>query len=183
MTDPGRELTAVPVEDSAAPESSAPPNIVTLTPCRCPGKPHPEDLVILAPTIPLALGMAGLWVIDQATAVSSVIGQLSEVYLRHGIVGWTFLDKDGKPEEITPANIARLLPFDDGGLEVAEAADALYQAALMRPLRRRFPERFPTGPTESSTPPTRDSGSRLPTHSGRSSRNGSAGKRSVARVR
>ncbi len=142
-----------PAEDSAVPESSAPSNIVTLTPCRCPGSPHDEDIVILAPKIPLALGVAGLWVIDQATTVSSVVGELSEVYLRHGIVGWSFVDAKGAAIPINPANIVSLLPYDDGGLEVAEAADALYQAALMRPLRRRFPERFPDGPTEPSTSP------------------------------
>lgn len=150
-------------EDAAVPASSAPTTVI-LSPCRCPKGPHAEDEVYLAKRLPLAVGIAGAWVVDNATSVPTVVGQLAEVYLG-GITGWTFVDVRGKPEPVTPESVARLLPYEDGGLEVAQAASALYEDALMRPFRKRYPERFLAGASDSSTSANSDFGSPSPTPS------------------
>ena len=81
-----------------------------------------------------------------------VLGQLSEVYLRFGIAAWSW------PDPITPENIVRLLPFDEGGLEVAEAADALYGTVVTAPLVKRLSRLSPTGPAGDTTPPPSEDG-------------------------
>ncbi len=165
----------VPSADgSAVPEPSAPSNVVHL-PCRCPRTPHAEDLIVLTPRVPMALGAAAMFVIDNASTKEQVFGDLAALYLEYGIVGWNLVDSDGKPLAITKNNVATLVPFEDGGWEVAEAADALYQEPLMRPLRRRYPERFQPSPMGSSTSATPDGGSTPPTPSEPSSPNDTAG--------
>ncbi len=156
-----------PAEGAAAPGPSAPSNVVEL---------DNGHRVTLHPKVTIPLGVAALSAINEGGTFGTVFGRLAEIYLTLGIESWTFRDGRGQPEPITPDNIERFLPFDEGGLEVAERADALYQATVMRPLRKRYPERFQTGPTESSTPPSPPSGPSRRTRRGRSSPNGTAGK-------
>ncbi len=196
MTD-GGEQTA-PAGDVAVPASPA-PNIVTL--------PSGET-VVLHPKITMAIGAAATS-IARSTAQDAIrmaaqsgasspnvlgaeiIGGLAEIYLRFGIMAWSFTEKavvDGakvdQPVPITPENIERLLPYTDGGREVAEAADTLYSNDVFRPLAKQLLGLSQTGPTEGSTPPTQTSGSTLRGHSKRSSRKSSAaGKRSAVRAR
>ena len=168
--------------------------------CRCPGgsptPQHPDgDIVTLVPklTLPMAAALKTRTMADQLgdDSIAAVQFSLVSGYLRAApygaIASWSFIeegepDKRGNPTTvpvpITPENIERLLPYADGGLEVAEAADRLYSNEVLRPLRRRSPELFQTSPTVLSTPAILGSGSTRPTHSGRSSRNGTAGKRS-----
>jgi hypothetical protein len=130
MTD---AVSGVPAEGSATPGPSA-PNIVTID-CSCVGKPHETDTVILAPEVPLELGMAAAYVLSTATEESLAIGALSSLYLRFAIIAWTLVDEKGQPEPVTPENALRRLPYRAGGYEVAERANNLYQPLLMRPLQ------------------------------------------------
>jgi hypothetical protein len=87
-----------------------------------------------------------------------IVAALVESYVRHGIESWTFTDKDGAPVPVTPETIQSMV-LDDFTLAtpVAEAADALYEDAVLGPLVRAAANSSPTTPTESSTSPT-DSG-------------------------
>ncbi len=153
-------------EGSAVPEPSA-PNIVTLA---------SGHRVTLHPAVTMPIGIAALSVIKQGGSQAIIEAGLAQVYLDLGIVDWTF------PDEITPANIARLLPDGGGGLEVAEAADGLYSTEVMRPLLQRLSKSSLTGPKGGSTPPSRSSGSKRQRPSAPSSRNGTAGKPSEVPV-
>ncbi len=181
---------ADPAEGLAVPEPSA-PNIVTL----------PDgNSVTLHPEITMAIGIAALavarrgsvqaFVGDRLTGtgenVESAIVEagLAEVYLRLGIIAWSFKDAKGQPEPLTPANIARLLPYNGGGREVAEVADQLYSDEVFHPLAATPSGSSRNGRTGTSTPHTLPTGSKHPTRSGRSSRkNSGAGRKSGVRAR
>ena len=160
--------------------------------CRCPGglpTPHPDgDTVTLVPelSVPMGIAMARHMGGSDET-LPAMYATLAEGYLQPapagGIMDWTFLDTTGEPEPITPEAIARLIPWAQGGLEVAEEADRLYGSTLMAPFQRRMEKLSPAGPTDDSTSPTPACGPKSPTHSRRSSHNGRAGKRSAVRAR
>ena len=137
-----------------------------------------EETVWLHPEVTLPLGIAAMTAFRQAMGQGLPVaeGLLAEVYLRLGIERWTFRDARGDPEEVDSESVARLLPFSHGGLEVAEAADALYGRAVTDPLARRLSARSPTGPTPATTPPTPLHGRSRRTPSGRSSRSATAGR-------
>lgn len=156
-----------PAEGSATPEPSA-PNIVVLA---------SGHRVTLHPAVTMPIGIAALSVIKQGGTQAMIEAGLAQVYLDLGIVAWTF------DAPVTPENIARLLPFGDGGLEVAEAADALYSTEVMRPLLQRLSKSSLTGPKGGSTPPSRSSGSKRQRPSALSSRNGTDGKLSEVPAR
>ena len=104
--------------------------------CRCPETPHDEDIVYLAPELGLAAGLA----VEAAMAGNEGEGQTVAVSLalvNHNIVGWTFIDEAGTVA-ITPANIARLLPYARGGEAVANRAAGLYLDSFLGPLARRL---------------------------------------------
>jgi hypothetical protein len=131
-------------------------------PCPCPDTPHPDgDTVELRERLGLAAGVEiqatvrGL--IGKPDAV--IVAALVEAYVRHGIVAWTFVDDIGKAVPVTPENIQTWV-LDDFTLAtpVAEAADELYEDAVLGPLVRSAATSSPTTPTESSTSAT-DSGS------------------------
>ena len=136
--------------------------------------------VTLHPEVTMPLGIAAMAAIRDSLGegIPAVEAALSGVYLRFGIASWTFTDAQGRPEPVTPESIARLLPFNGGGLEVAEAADALYGEAVTRPLAARFARLSPPTPTDGSTPPSSPSGPTSPTPSAPSSPSGTGGKRS-----
>lgn len=131
-------------------------------PCPCPNTPHPDgDTVELRDRLGLAAGVEiqatvrGL--IGKPDAV--IVAALVEAYVRHGIVAWTFVDADGAPVDVTPETIQSMV-LDDFTLAtpVAEAADTLYEDAVLGPLVRMAATSSPTTPTEPSISPT-DSGS------------------------
>lgn len=154
----GGEQTA-PAGGSAVPESPA-PNIVRVN----------GETVTLYPRVPMALGIAAMTVVQQGQGNQAVTqGLLAEVYLRFGISDWTW------PDPINAETIVARLPFEDGGLEVAEAADALYSGAVFAPLVKRLSRLSPTGPTDDLTPVTPLTGSTPPTPSGPSSPTGMDG--------
>lgn len=131
--------------------------------CRCPRTPHPADAVWLAGEVTNALGFAATQALKGATSTADYMGVLGSLYLHLGIVRWTFVTAEGKPEPITPENIERLLPWNDGGADVAEAADELYGEAIFLPLARRLSKALEPGPTATSTSATTPSSSTTPT--------------------
>ena len=169
--------------------------------CRCPGSPHALDTVWLKPELDVPLAIAA-----NAAIRSIEVGELSAgeanaevqyvltgVYLRHSIVRWTFTDEKGLDIPITPSNVARLLPWGNGGGEVVEAADNLYSEKLFAPLvaamavleKAQEEARPPTrkssgnGRTASPTSATPSSGDTPPEPSSPSSPTSSAGQPSM----
>jgi hypothetical protein len=154
------EQISTSAEGSAAPEPSA-PNIVRL--------PNGHT-VTLHPKVTIPIGVAGASVINANRGhLADIWGGLAEVYLHLGIAAWTFKDAKGEAVPITPDTIDEYLPFDEGGLEVAEAADRLYQEPLMRPLLRRQAAFSAATQMPPSTSPPSDGGSTPPRPSGSSS--------------
>jgi hypothetical protein len=177
--------------------------------CPCPGTPHTGEIVYLRPNVSVALGAAATNVsqavvtgyleehpdmlarLADATDREAKLRELTkgivpdssaglaEVYLKYGIVSWTFTDAQGKPRPITPETIAELLPWDEGGMEVAERADTLYSDRIFAPLARRSARSSPPGPTEPLTSPIQLSGHKRPKRSKRSSQIETAGRPSA----
>lgn len=148
-----------PAEDAAVPVSSAPTHVDLA-----------DGWVELHPKVTIPIGIAALSVIKQGGGQAVIEAGLAEVYLRYGIARWSF------PDAVTPEAIATRLPYGAGGLEVAEAADALYSEDVIRPLALRLARSLPSTPPPRSTSASSRTGSKHQTHSGRSSRNGTAGK-------
>ena len=161
------------------------PVVVSCGPCRCPGtvRHHDGDTVTMRPKLSTAMGVAGYAVLrtaqEQKLSLAVTQGALADVWLTLGIVDWTFLDAKNEPEQITPESIERLIPWGNGGLEVANKGDELYAADLFHPLGKRPSTSSPAMPTETSTSASLPSGPSHPTPSKRSSPDGTAGKLSV----
>jgi hypothetical protein len=115
---------------------------VSCGPCRCPGAVHTLDTVWLKPELDVPLAIAANAAIRSIEVGELSVGEansevqyaLTGVYLRHSIIRWSFVDEKSEAIPITNANITRLLPWGNGGGEVAEAADSLYSEALFAPL-------------------------------------------------
>jgi hypothetical protein len=129
---------------------------VGLGACYCPGTPHDEDIVYLAPALSMRGGMAA------QSAISEGIGDglklqelLAEVWVRYGVVDWNLTDEAGQPVDLTPPNIAAALPYGKGGRLVAEKADDLYAEDILAPLVQRLSSSSRRGPTGGSTSRTR----------------------------
>lgn len=168
--------------DAAAPAPPAPHTVAIPASVSVTGR---DESVELYPEVTMDIGIASMAAIRGALGEGqpAVEAALSRAFLRFGIESWTFRGRDGTPEPVTPEATARLLPFNGGGLLVAEAADALYGEAVTRPLVARLSALSPATPTAPSTPASRGSGPSSPTRSRRSSRTATAGKRSGARAR
>lgn len=152
-TDLGQQVASA--EGSAVPEPSAPSPLVNVGACRCPSRPHATDTVTLRTTVSVPMGMAAMQAMrgkafEGGTPADSM-GALASVYLHHAIAAWSFVDEKGKPVPITPANADRLLPFEDGGFEVADRADDILQEQITRPLVKRMALLSPDMPTPDST--------------------------------
>lgn len=156
------------------------PIIVDVGACRCAGSPHPSDTVALEPELTLAMASGALFAMNTADGTSAgQMAALSEAYLPAGIREWSFVDEDG-PVRITRENMERLIPWDKGGLEVTEKADALYSERLMAPLVRRLPTSAQSGRTARSTSPIPLSGHKPRKSSLRSSQDDSDTSKSAA---
>lgn len=128
---------------------------VPLGSCYCPGTPHDEDTVYLAPQLSMAGGMAAQSAITAGFDDSLRLQEmLAEVWIRFGVVSWNLTDEDG-PLEVTPENVARALPYGKGGRLVAEKADDLYAEDILAPLVQRLGTTSPRGRTNGSTSRTR----------------------------
>lgn len=124
-------------------------------PCHCPGQPHAHDTVTLRTSVTVPMGFAAMTAMRnnamQGGTPDDALGALASVYLHYGIAAWSFVDEKGKPVPITPVNADRLLPFDEGGFEVADRADDILQAEIVRPLVRRTSTLSPDTQTPDST--------------------------------
>ena len=152
------------------------PVAVVVRSCECPGTPHGEgDLVLLAPTLSLAGGLAaehdnstalaetlanagpapeGGWTDDNSGPLATDLAErlrrrLMLTYVRYGAVGWNFEDEAGP----IPFDVDTILADYGIAQPVTEKADELYGESVMRPLRARLATRSPRGPTDHLTSP------------------------------
>lgn len=182
MTEPAGGSTSAPEGDVAIPASPS-PTFVDIGACRCPGRPHESDWVALREHATIPMGMASRVVIREAVGDQERMeAGLALVFMRFGISAWSFVERDGPlpvSEPIRRDVLEAWLPFERGGLEVAEAANDLYGKDVIAPFRRRSPIRSPAGPGEPSTSATNGSGPTPRKRSKRSSPHGTVGKRST----
>lgn len=129
--------------------------------CRCFGAPHPVDWVELHPEVTMAMGTAVMAAVRASGDNQAILeGMMSECYVAFGIRKWSFTDEDGNPIYITTARpgwmdlVNRLLPWNNGGSELVDAADGLYSEDILRPLRSLTSKLSPAGPMEGSTSAT-----------------------------
>lgn len=154
----------------------------------------PKGTVYLIPTVSVPMAMGALAAMEGTPATeASMQAMLVSVFLQPtpqgAIAGWTFREKpdpvpadwDGLLEAVpvTHDNIARLLPWGEGGLEVAEMCNELYAGDLFRPLQARRQKSSPPGPKDHLMSATPSSGSKHRKRSKLSSPNGTAGMQSV----
>lgn len=150
--------------------------------CRCPGAPHPVDRVALAPRAPIEVGAAVMGAIRAAGDREGALhGLLARSYVL-GIRDWTFLDEAGhriRPDVTSDgfsALVDELLPWSNGGADVADKADELYSEEVLRPLISRTSRLSQGGRTDGSTSPTPDTGPKPPEPSSPSSPSDTDGK-------
>lgn len=172
--------TSDPAGDAAIPASPA-TNIVHLAE-RCPGSPHEFDFVILRKTASISMGIAVSSIIREGAGDQARIeAGLATEFLRWGIESWSFTEPTGPVslgEPVERAQIERWLPYENGGLEVVEAASALYGDAVLAPFLRRSRNLSLAMRIATSTSATNGSGSTHRKRSKRSSRITTAGKSS-----
>jgi len=148
--------------------------------CVCPGSPHETDRITLrdkldfhtATTIRKALAMVDND--DPRSRTAEVLAVLSEFYLLMGVQFWTLVDEGGKNLDVSQSAIrAYLLESPDVDVLI-EAADELYNEAILLPLLSRASMSSPPTPTpsqgdDSLTSATTDSPATPPKPSKRSS--------------
>ena len=119
------------------------PVSVSIGGCLCPGTPHAEDLVYLAPSLSAAGGMAAQGAIADASTDDGTVDGVAlqellwRVYRDHGVIGWNLLDDDGDPVPLSRDNKDRALPYSKGGRKVGDAADELYLEDVLTPFKER----------------------------------------------
>jgi hypothetical protein len=154
--------------------------------CSCPGTPHPEDTVLLAPVTDVRIGSAaaaGLGILPSGPSqLSDIEGALSLAFLHFGPRDWTFTDAKGEPLPLTLDNIDERLSFAHGGLEVIEKANELYATDVLGPLLRARQRASLSGPTDDSTSPQSGPGESTDSSDKPSLRAVTGGKRSAARA-
>ena len=158
------------------------PVVVDLAGCRCPGTPHHHDTVTLRGEPSTPMGIAGWTVASLGGALWDIQARLADVWLKYGILDWSFVDAAGKPVPVTPANVEEYLPFGAGGMEVANRADELYSDTVLSPLAARMSKSSPPTPTDDSTSASPPSSPTPRARSRRSSPTESAGTSSEGRV-
>jgi hypothetical protein len=125
---------------------------VPLGACYCPGTPHEEDTVYLAPALPMAGGMAAQAIINEGLTDPIKLQEgLAELWIRHGVVGWNLVDEDGRDLPLDRATVIRALPYGKGGRLVAERADDLYAEDILAPLAERLSLTSKRGASNGST--------------------------------
>lgn len=150
-------------------------------PCNCAGTPHTTEWVDLEPATTIPMGMAAMACLQRSTTSDEDVfyGELAPILMRFGIRRWSFSDEKGGQESVNADSIARLLPFGEGGYEVANRCMGLYLEELMRPLARRRSKQLGFSPTANTTSPTPMSGPTPLKPRSRSSRKSTAGRTSV----
>lgn len=127
--------------------------------CVCPGTPHELDTVTLRDRFDFrkAASLKGDVVMmkmeNPEATEGEILAVLSEGYIRYGIESWS-LEDEGKPIAVTyPAIDKYILGHLDVAFVLADAADDLYQEAVMRPLLGLASQSSPPTPTADSTSP------------------------------
>jgi hypothetical protein len=107
---------------------------------------------------------------DPDVSSAEILAALTETYLVLGIESWSLVDAKGKPLPVSKAAIREvLLTKPDIAMEVGDAADALYSAAVILPLLARAQTSSRPTPTNGSTSVTTPSLPKPPKRSRRSS--------------
>jgi hypothetical protein len=107
---------------------------------------------------------------DPDVSSAEVLAALTETYLVLGIESWSLVDAKGKPVPLSKVAIRELLlTKPDVAMEVGDAADALYSAAVILPLLARAQNSSPPMPTNGSTSARTPSSPKPPKPSKRSS--------------
>lgn len=125
--------------------------------CPCSGTPHEDgDTVYLLPKLTLAGGVAAEQMLRGAMSEgadqSILVGALTEIFVRFGVVDWTFVGADGKAVPCTDEERQRLLLTDYSlARDIGDKADELYSAAVIDPLTRRLSNGLAKPSTASST--------------------------------
>ncbi len=147
--------------------NGAVPTEVNLGACRCPGSPHANgDIVWLKPKAGIDMGLAATVALRRSgNRPGDVQAALGMVFLRYGISAWTFTDARKEPVPVTADTIDEWLPWDEGGFEVADAADNLYASTVIAPLVKTSEASPPASPEEPSMSATPQSGEQPPTSS------------------
>jgi len=97
---------------------------------------------------------------DQDISSAEILAVLTETYLTLGIKAWTLVDEKGKKVEPSKAAIRAFIEASpDVAMEVGDAADGLYSAAVILPLVARAQKSSQPSPTDDST--SRTTGSEL----------------------
>lgn len=136
---------------------------VRLGACLCAGTPHLDgDVVYLAAKLPTPAGHAAVRALSQGGDLEVTI--LAGI-IRYSIVGWNFVDDKGNDVSVTPDNVDRYLPWNEGGKEVAAEARKQYMAEGNGPFssstsRRTSKNSSPPSPTGAPTSRTPRSSSK-----------------------
>lgn len=150
-------------------------------PCICPAKPdgeprHTTDSVELLPKLgfraadSIKNSLAVMYVEDAEAGMAEILSVLREGYVLHGISSWTLVDDKGEPVPVTRGAVRSLILTDpDVAGTIADAADDLYQEAVMAPLVRLASTSSPPSQTEASTSAPTGSSEPPPTPSSPSS--------------
>lgn len=159
--------------------------LVPVGACRCPGAPHEDgDWVRLRaePTVDIGSAVYAA-VANHGDDPMALQVELTRAYLRYGIASWSFTDDRGAPIPVDPRSrgfdelARRLLPFSQGGFDVADRADSLYSEEVLRPLMTRLSSMHSQGgPMAGSTSPTRRTSTGSRKRSRRSSPAGTDGR-------
>lgn len=143
-------------------------------PCICPPRDdaerHPEgDTVVLRDKLDFRTATAIRKCIafnesdDESGRAAEILARLSEGYLLFGIEAWTVVDDKGKPVPVGHTAIRELLLERwDAATVVSDAADELYQGAILLPLLQKASNSSPPSPIDASTSPETDSSSEPP---------------------
>lgn len=125
------------------------PVAVSIGACACPGTPHAEDVVYLAPRLSLKGGIAAQGDLVAANGDTKALTVAwTETFVRYGVTGWNLTDAAGKPE---PLDIDGLLSDYATAEAVADRAVDLYRDQVLDPLARRLRATSQPGPTDDST--------------------------------
>lgn len=98
---------------------------------------------------------------DDDISSAEILAVLTEHYLVLGISSWSLVDAKGKKVEPSRAAIRQFIAeHPDEAMEIGDAADALYSAAVILPLVARAQRSSQPTPTTGSTSATTDSSPR-----------------------
>ena len=138
-------------------------------PCVCPPKPdgqprHIADTIELREKLDFRSALTARNAIalakeeDDDVSSAEILAVLTETYLILGIQSWSLVDEKGKKIEPSRTAIREFIEaHPDAAMEVGDAADGLYSAAVILPLVARAQKSLQPTQTTGSTSVTTDS--------------------------